>query len=195
MLLAACLSSPPAAPPLLAAPSSRCPPARPRARSEEVSQFALNRLRGVDNHDRVDEQLYCDFETDVARGKRLAKEAKELEKLEKQSAKASRESCGASGIEGQQQQAATRRAVGQQAVAGGAAGWARAPAGDPGRMQGIQGAGGRPPQHQPAAASTPPTDRARRRARAPHRWRSTAGSWQCGSAQRRPAALRKHSSE
>ncbi|PSC70486.1 DNA topoisomerase 6 subunit B isoform B [Micractinium conductrix] len=54
---------------------------------EEISQSRLNRLRGVTNHDRIDEELYQDFETAGAKQKRLAKEAKELEKLEKQAAK------------------------------------------------------------------------------------------------------------
>lgn len=71
----------------------------------------MNSIRGIDNHERLDEELYQDFETDEARKvscwcsdssaptmhslcqstpchsvqKRLAKEAKDLEKLEKTS--------------------------------------------------------------------------------------------------------------
>lgn len=54
---------------------------------EEISQQRLNRMRGVANHDRIDEELYQDYETEGAKQKRLAKEAKELERLEKQAAK------------------------------------------------------------------------------------------------------------
>ncbi len=69
----------------------------------------MNSIRGIDNHERLDEELYHDFETDDARKvhycivhkpstnpphhpntpftsplqKRLARETKELEKLEK----------------------------------------------------------------------------------------------------------------
>lgn len=50
---------------------------------EEISQKRLNSIRGIDNHERLDEELYHDFETNDARKKRLAREAKELEKLEK----------------------------------------------------------------------------------------------------------------
>ncbi|KAK9840997.1 hypothetical protein WJX81_004968 [Elliptochloris bilobata] len=50
---------------------------------EEISQKRLNSIRGISNHDRLDEELYQDHETDEAKKKRLAKEAKELEKLEK----------------------------------------------------------------------------------------------------------------
>ncbi|KAI3432870.1 hypothetical protein D9Q98_010453 [Chlorella vulgaris] len=53
----------------------------------EISQQQLNRMRGVTNHDRIDEELYQDFETDGVKQKRLAKEAKEMERLEKQAAK------------------------------------------------------------------------------------------------------------
>jgi hypothetical protein len=35
--------------------------------SEEVSKNALNRIRGVESQDRVDEELYHDFETGAAR--------------------------------------------------------------------------------------------------------------------------------
>ena len=34
---------------------------------EEISQKRLNRVRGIDNHERLDEELYQDFETDDAR--------------------------------------------------------------------------------------------------------------------------------
>ena len=35
--------------------------------SEEISQKRLNSIRGIDNHERLDEELYQDFETDDAR--------------------------------------------------------------------------------------------------------------------------------
>ena len=35
--------------------------------SEEISQKRLNTIRGIDNHERLDEELYQDFETDDAR--------------------------------------------------------------------------------------------------------------------------------
>ncbi|KAK9809996.1 hypothetical protein WJX72_003097 [[Myrmecia] bisecta] len=54
---------------------------------EEISQKQLNRIRGIENHDRLDEELYHDFETDDARKKRLAKEAKDQERLDKLTAK------------------------------------------------------------------------------------------------------------
>ncbi|KIZ02004.1 hypothetical protein MNEG_5958 [Monoraphidium neglectum] len=50
---------------------------------EEVSKARLNRLRGVEHHDRIDEALYQDWESEDARRRRLAKEAKEKERLEK----------------------------------------------------------------------------------------------------------------
>ncbi|GFR50834.1 hypothetical protein Agub_g13107 [Astrephomene gubernaculifera] len=50
---------------------------------EEVSKARLNRIRGVEQHGRVDEQLYQDFESEDAKKKRLAKEAKDKEKLQK----------------------------------------------------------------------------------------------------------------
>ncbi|KAG2493640.1 hypothetical protein HYH03_008157 [Edaphochlamys debaryana] len=50
---------------------------------EEVSKARLNRIRGVEHHDRLDEQLYQDFESEEAKKKRLAKEAKDKEKLQK----------------------------------------------------------------------------------------------------------------
>jgi hypothetical protein len=34
---------------------------------EEISKSRLNRLRGLDNHERIDEELYADFETDDAK--------------------------------------------------------------------------------------------------------------------------------
>ncbi|KAI7846328.1 hypothetical protein COHA_000165 [Chlorella ohadii] len=54
---------------------------------EEISQARLNKMRGVTSHDRIDEELYQDYETEDAKQKRLAREAKELEKLEKAAAK------------------------------------------------------------------------------------------------------------
>lgn len=54
---------------------------------EEISQARLNTMRGVKNHDRIDEELYQDYESEEAKAKRMAKEAKELEKLEKTLAK------------------------------------------------------------------------------------------------------------
>ncbi|GLI61276.1 hypothetical protein VaNZ11_003597, partial [Volvox africanus] len=50
---------------------------------EEVSKARLNRIRGVEEHGRLDEQLYQDFESEDARKKRLAKEAKDKERLQK----------------------------------------------------------------------------------------------------------------
>ncbi|GLC57111.1 DNA topoisomerase 6 subunit B [Pleodorina starrii] len=50
---------------------------------EEVSKARLNRIRGVEEHGRLDEQLYQDFESEEAKKKRLAKEAKDKEKLQK----------------------------------------------------------------------------------------------------------------
>lgn len=41
--------------------------AAPRPCSEEISQRRLNEIRGVDNHARIDEALYLDFETQEAR--------------------------------------------------------------------------------------------------------------------------------
>jgi len=38
--------------------------------SEEVSKARLNRLRGLDNHERIDEELYADFETSDAKNVR-----------------------------------------------------------------------------------------------------------------------------
>jgi DNA topoisomerase VI subunit B len=55
--------------------------------SEEVSQRRLNDIRGVKNHDRIDEELYQDYETEADRKKRLAREAKDSEKLDKLAAK------------------------------------------------------------------------------------------------------------
>ena len=34
---------------------------------EEISQKRMNSIRGIDNHERLDEELYQDFETDEAR--------------------------------------------------------------------------------------------------------------------------------
>ena len=34
---------------------------------EEISQRRMNSIRGIDNHERLDEELYQDFETDEAR--------------------------------------------------------------------------------------------------------------------------------
>ncbi|GIL73715.1 hypothetical protein Vretimale_5397 [Volvox reticuliferus] len=50
---------------------------------EEVSKARLNRIRGVEEHGRLDEQLYQDFEREDERKKRLAKEAKDKERLQK----------------------------------------------------------------------------------------------------------------
>lgn len=54
---------------------------------KEVSQKNLNEVRGVSNRERVDEELYQDFETEAERKKRVAKEAKEHDKLAKAHAK------------------------------------------------------------------------------------------------------------
>ena len=51
--------------------------------SEEISQQRLNKLRGVANVERLDEELYHDFEDEGAKAKRLAKEAKDVEKAAK----------------------------------------------------------------------------------------------------------------
>ncbi|EFJ46844.1 hypothetical protein VOLCADRAFT_62055 [Volvox carteri f. nagariensis] len=50
---------------------------------EEVSKARLNRIRGVEEHGRLDEQLYQDFESEDAKKKRLAKEARDKERLQK----------------------------------------------------------------------------------------------------------------
>ena len=34
--------------------------------SEEISQHALNKIRGIDNHKRLDEELYQDYEDNDA---------------------------------------------------------------------------------------------------------------------------------
>ena len=35
--------------------------------SEEVSQKSLNKIRGIENHERLDEELYQDYEGDGER--------------------------------------------------------------------------------------------------------------------------------
>ncbi|KAL6764853.1 topoisomerase VI B subunit, transducer-domain-containing protein [Haematococcus lacustris] len=50
---------------------------------EEVSKARLNRIRGVDHQDRLDEALYQDYETEEQRKKREAKGVKDVEKLTK----------------------------------------------------------------------------------------------------------------
>ena len=40
---------------------------RPLQHSEEMKQNELNVLRGVENLDRIDEALYHDYETDIAK--------------------------------------------------------------------------------------------------------------------------------
>jgi len=50
---------------------------------EEISQANLNTVRGVENHDRLDEELYGDFETEAQRKKREAKEARDTKRIEK----------------------------------------------------------------------------------------------------------------
>jgi hypothetical protein len=42
-------------------------PAPPPAPSEEVSKARLNAMRGVEHHDRIDAELYHDFESEEAR--------------------------------------------------------------------------------------------------------------------------------
>ncbi|KAF8057634.1 TOP6B [Scenedesmus sp. PABB004] len=54
---------------------------------EEVSKARLNALRGVCAVERVDAELYHDYESEEAKKKRLAKEARERERLEKLAAK------------------------------------------------------------------------------------------------------------
>jgi len=34
---------------------------------EEISKARLNRLRGLDNHERIDEELYHDYESEEAK--------------------------------------------------------------------------------------------------------------------------------
>ncbi|EFN52240.1 hypothetical protein CHLNCDRAFT_26891 [Chlorella variabilis] len=72
---------------------------------EEISQHRLNKMRGVTNHDRIDEELYQDYETEGAKQKRLAKEAKEMERLEKQAAKS------AATLDGKKRELEARRAA------------------------------------------------------------------------------------
>lgn len=53
-----------------APPQPACPAHRHRAspsRSEEISQTRLNKMRGVTSHDRIDEELYQDYETEEAK--------------------------------------------------------------------------------------------------------------------------------
>ena len=38
-----------------------------RPRSEEISKRALNAVRGVEHHERIDEALYQDYESEEAR--------------------------------------------------------------------------------------------------------------------------------
>eukprot|EP00877_Chromochloris_zofingiensis_P003200 jgi/Chrzof1/12881/Cz07g10220.t1 len=54
---------------------------------EEISKKRLNHIRGLEHHDRIDEALYHDFESEDARKRRLAKEEKEKNRLEKLAAK------------------------------------------------------------------------------------------------------------
>ena len=51
--------------------------------SEEISQQRLNKLRGVANVERLDEELYHDFEDEGTKAKRLSKEAKDVERAAK----------------------------------------------------------------------------------------------------------------
>lgn len=82
---------------------------------EEISKSRLNRLRGLDNHERIDEALYADFETDDARKKRLAKEARERERLEKLAAKKG-EAVAAAAAEQSQRKAAAEGAKERRGV-------------------------------------------------------------------------------
>lgn len=54
---------------------------------DELSRAGLNRIRGVEQHERLDEELYHDFETQEAKKKRLAKQVKDQERQEKLVAK------------------------------------------------------------------------------------------------------------
>lgn len=54
---------------------------------EEVTRSKLDRIRGIDRQDRLDEELYHDFESEDQRKKRATKEAKELDKIQKLVAK------------------------------------------------------------------------------------------------------------
>lgn len=82
---------------------------------EEVSKARLNRLRGLDNHERIDEELYADFETSDAKNKRLAKEAREKERLEKLAAKKG-EAVAAAAAEQSQRKAAAEGAKERRGV-------------------------------------------------------------------------------
>eukprot|EP00252_Welwitschia_mirabilis_P003041 TRINITY_DN13100_c0_g1_i1.p1 TRINITY_DN13100_c0_g1~~TRINITY_DN13100_c0_g1_i1.p1 ORF type:complete len:676 (-),score=156.66 TRINITY_DN13100_c0_g1_i1:550-2577(-) len=69
---------------------------------EEISKSDFNNMIGLIERERVDEELYGDFETEKAREKRLAKEAREQEKLAKLAAlgKKSKETPAARGVKG-----------------------------------------------------------------------------------------------
>ncbi|KAF5829235.1 topoisomerase VI B subunit, transducer-domain-containing protein [Dunaliella salina] len=54
---------------------------------EEVPRTCLNEIRGLEHQERLDEQLYQDYETEDQKRKRLAKEAREAEKVQKSMAK------------------------------------------------------------------------------------------------------------
>lgn len=64
-------------------PPPSLPPPKKKKHSEEISQQRLNKLRGVANVERLDEELYHDFEDEGAKAKRLAKEAKDVERAAK----------------------------------------------------------------------------------------------------------------
>eukprot|EP00879_Flechtneria_rotunda_P026072 GHRR01027752.1.p1 GENE.GHRR01027752.1~~GHRR01027752.1.p1 ORF type:complete len:169 (+),score=73.57 GHRR01027752.1:238-744(+) len=76
---------------------------------EEISKAHLNQLRGLDNHERVDEELYNDFENEDAKKKRLAKEARDKERLEKLAAKKGEAVAAAAAAEQQRKAADGRR--------------------------------------------------------------------------------------
>ncbi|GBF92117.1 DNA topoisomerase [Raphidocelis subcapitata] len=64
---------------------------------EEVSRARLNALRGVEHHDRIDEQLYQDWESEDAKRRRLVKEAKEQMRLVKVASKKGEAAAAAEG--------------------------------------------------------------------------------------------------
>jgi hypothetical protein len=70
-------------PSLFAWPDARSHTHACKKTSEEVPVSALNRMRGVAHHERIDEALYGDYESEDAKKRRLAKEAREQQRIEK----------------------------------------------------------------------------------------------------------------
>ena len=67
---------------------------------EEMSEDELNKLTGIVKQERMDEELYKDFESEKDRKRRLAKEAKEAKKLEMKAAAAAASATGGAAIDG-----------------------------------------------------------------------------------------------